>query len=126
MRSSSSLRRRWWASRSLVTPVARGAEAGSALPPGMMGGIELMRFCASVMRWPPWAAGPVGGLKGFDEEEGAAAALRGDGAEEMDARGPVGTTAPGPVGGVAGEETGAGAKWERGGGAPHPPRPREL
>lgn len=118
MRSSSSLSRRWCASRSLVTPVLSGAEAGSALPPGMTAGIELMRFCASVMRWPPWAAGPVGGLNGL-------AATEGDGAEDIDARGPVGT-ALGPVGGVAGTEAAGGAKWERGGGAPHPPRPRML
>lgn len=81
-----------------------------------------MRFCARVWRWPPWAAGPVGGLKGLDAIEGDGAGVSLD---ENDARGPVGTLL-GPVGGVAGDAAGAGANGAREAGVPHPPRPREL
>ena len=75
-----------------------------------------MRFCASVGRdVVPWAAGPVGGLNGFDPREGETPAE-----DELAALGPVGMP-PGLCWGAVGEAEDPGMC--RGGMAGQPPRP---
>lgn len=95
---------------------------GSNLPPGMMGGRPRLAsgLGGADGRWLAafWAAGPVGGLKGFVPDDGIEACC---GPGEGPARGPVGMA--GVLGDWAAVDDDGGAGIWRGPDWDHAPRP---